>query len=405
MNETTRLQVLSISTDRDIFRTGSETEGRMKDLGLIVDELHIIVFTKGLHAFQTTQLAPNVWAYPTNSLSRWFYISGAYGLAKKLFFVSSSPSGSAIAQGINLITTQDPFECGLAGYLISKKLNARLHLQVHTDFLNDYFRRHSLLNRIRVMIAKFLIHRHADIRAVSERIKFSILQKMYFGKKSFPRIAVLPVFTDTQRFKDTPESRFLSQKYPGHNLLVLVVSRLEKEKNVELAVRLIEQAKVKAPESRIGLVIAGTGREEKYLRNLAKKLYIADRVFFEGQVADLAPYYKSTDVLLVTSHYEGYGRMFIEAFAAGCPVITPDVGAARDVLGHWNGMICEENDELCLLHNLVLFAGNPLMRDQLKNSARTSAKRFIPKTKEQYLEEYKQMLVKASSGDELFFVY
>jgi glycosyltransferase involved in cell wall biosynthesis len=405
MNQTTPLRVLSISTDRDIFRAGSETEGRMKDIGSIVDELHIIVFTKGLHSFQTTQLSPNVWAYPTNSLSRWFYVFGAYRMAKKIFFSPSSPSGSAIAQRINLVTTQDPFECGLAGYLVSKKINAPLHLQIHTDFLNEYFRSHSLLNRVRVMIAKFLIHRHADIRVVSERIKFSILQKMYFGKKSFPRVTVLPVFTDAQRFKDAPESRLLSQKYPGHNLLVLVVSRLEKEKNVELAIRLIEQAKVKAPESRIGLVIAGTGSEEKYLRTLAKRLNVSDRVFFEGQVPDLAPYYKSTDVLLVTSRYEGYGRMFIEAFAAGCPVITLDVGAAKDVLGHWNGMICEENDEICLLHNLVLFADNSLMRDQLKNSARTSAKRFIPKTKEQYLEEYKQMLAKASTGDELFFVY
>ena len=405
MNETRSLRVLSISTDRDIFREGSDVRERMKDLGSITEELHIIVFSKGWRHFHETQVAPNVWAYPTNSLSRYFYIFGARRLAKKLFLASSENAFSNMASRINVITTQDPFECGLAGYLISKMLHAPLHLQIHTDFLNDYFVSRSILNRIRVVIAKFLIRERVDIRVVSERIKVSILKKISFGKKHFPRIIVLPVFVDTDRFKNEPESRLLSQKYPGHDLLALVVSRLEKEKNVSLALRLVAEAKVRSPESHIGLVLAGSGSEEKSLRALAKELRISDRVFFEGQIADLAPYYKSADVLLVTSHYEGYGRMFLEAFVAGCPVITHDVGAAKEILGHWNGMVCEENDEMCMLHNLVLFSGNPLMLQQLKNSALTSAKRFVSKTKEEYLREYKEMLLQAGTQEEFFSTY
>ncbi|MCX6735911.1 MAG: glycosyltransferase [Candidatus Parcubacteria bacterium] len=404
MNEHKKLRILSISTDRDIFREGSEAEGRMKDLGSIVEELHIIVFTKGFKFLKKRQVSSNVWAYPTNSLSRWFYIFGAYALAKKLFLLPREDL-SPFLSNIDLITTQDPFECGLAGYFISKKLHAPLHFQIHTDFLNENFRTQSLLNRIRVIIAKFLLRGRANIRVVSERIKFSILEKMFYGKQLSPRIITLPVFVDVTRFKETPETRFLSEKYPGHSLLILVVSRLEKEKNVGLAIRLVAETRKRSSDSRIGMVIAGSGSEEKSLRSLVKRLKLKDHVFFEGKVNNLAPYYKSADLLFVTSLYEGYGRMFLEAFASGCPVITHDVGAAKDILGNTNGIVCDEADELCLIHNLSVLSKEPASLDQLKHSARASAEHFTPKTKEQYLSEYRDMLEKASARDEFFPVH
>jgi len=387
MPEIKPLRILSISTDRDIFREGSEVYGRMKDLGTIADELHIIVFSKG--HFTETQISPNVRAYPTNSLSRWLYIFDAYVLAKKIFF---RPKVSLV----DMVTTQDPFECGIAGYFISNKLHIPLHLQIHTDFLNKYFRTHAFLNRLRVIIAKFLLRGQVSVRVVSERIKTSIFEKMFSRGEIPPHITVLPVFVDVQKFKDAPETRFLSEKYPGYNLLVLVVSRLEKEKNVSLAFRLIAEIRSRSTELRPGLVIAGTGSEEKSLRSLAKKLHIKDHVFFEGQVSDVAPYYKSADILLVTSHYEGYGRMFLEAMASGCPVITHDVGAAKEIIGRWNGVVCEENDEECLLRNLILYVKDPSMLEQLKRSARSSAEHFVPKIKEQYLTEFHKMLKDAS---------
>ena len=386
------LRILSISTDRDIFREGSEVRERMKDIGSVVDEFHIIVFTK--RGFNDTQISPNVRAYPTNSFSRFLYIFDARSLARKLFDKKQEGFTVALAR-VNLVTAQDPFECGLAGYFISNKLHIPLHLQIHTDFLNEYFRTHTLLNRIRVVISKFLLGGQVSVRVVSERIKVSILQ-MFPREKIAPPITLLPVFVDTQKFKDSPETRFLSERYSGHNLLILVVSRLEKEKNVGLAIRLVAEMRSRSIEFRPGLVIAGTGSEEKSLRSLAKKLRIKDHVFFEGQVSDVAPYYKSADILLVTSHYEGYGRMFLEAMVSGCPVITHDVGAAKEIIGRWNGVVCEENDEECLLRNLILYVKDPAVLEQLKRSARSSAEHFVPKTKEQYLSEFQKILRDAS---------
>jgi len=266
--------------------------------------------------------------------------------------------------------------------------------------LSDEFEKGSFLNVLRLKIAKFLFHQHPDIRAVSERIKASIYKKMAFPANAFPRVEVFPVYMDRERFKNAQDTVHLKEKYPGYDLIVLVVARLEPEKNVDLAIRLIAIAKKRKQEADICLVIVGDGSEKEKLKAKASTLGIADRVFFEGAVADPAPYYKSADVLLVTSHYEGYGRMIAEATAAGCLVITRDVGAARELVSRSSGIVCAENDQECLLHNLLLLGDNRLIKEQLVSSAHIAAERAVYQSKEQYLEQYKKLLEKATLNDE-----
>jgi putative flippase GtrA len=45
---------------------------------------------------------------------------------------------------------------------------------------------------------------------------------------------------------------------------------------------------------------------------------------------DPASYYKTADCFLITSDYEGYGMTIVEALAAGCPVVSTDVGIAKE---------------------------------------------------------------------------
>jgi glycosyltransferase involved in cell wall biosynthesis len=74
----------------------------------------------------------------------------------------------------------------------------------------------------------------------------------------------------------------------------------------------------------------GDGSEHGHLIALAHQLNIADRVFFENEKESL-PYYTIADLVLVPSLYEGYGIVIVEARAAGKPVISTDVGVAREM--------------------------------------------------------------------------
>ncbi len=106
---------------------------------------------------------------------------------------------------------------------------------------------------------------------------------------------------------------------------VLVMSRLEPEKDVAFAIRTFAE---NAPVTSC-LIIVGDGNERPSLESLVKTLPCRERIFFEGW-QDPSAYYKIADLVLVTSRYEGYGLVIIEALAAGTPVISSDVGIARE---------------------------------------------------------------------------
>lgn len=390
MSSPRNLHILMISADRNIFREGSEANARMKDYASLAEELHIIVFTRGKDKFQKTEIAKNCIVYPTASFSRWLYVSDAYFLAKRLF----SPEESD--QNISLITAQDPFETGLAGFLIARMLRRPLHLEVHTDLFAPAFSKSAFLN---VLIAKFLFHRHADIRVVSERVKTSIFREMNFTVNGSPRITVLPDFVDTEKFINTPPSFNLREEYPGFDLLVLAVTRLEKEKNVMRAIHLMEDVGKDKPDLSIGFIIVGAGSEEAALQAYVKRSGIGDRVFFRGYQKDLVSHYKTADILLVTSEYEAYGEMFVEAAASGCPILTVDVGAASDILFSWNAIICPEKDNACLFRHLETLASERVVRETFLASARAGVKRMKFQTKEEYLAAYKRMWIDAAMND------
>jgi glycosyltransferase involved in cell wall biosynthesis len=225
----------------------------------------------------------------------------------------------------DVITAQDPFEIGFIGWRIAKKLGVKLNLQIHTDFLSPYFTKNSFLNWIRVKIAKFLLPKADSIRVVSERIETSLLTTHC----SLPPIHVLPIYVDTDKLKNAPINADLHKKYPQFEKIILMASRLTKEKNISLAIESMKEVSKQNPK--VGLIIVGSGPEFENLKMLTAHCSLLTTVLFEPWTNDLASYYKTADIFLNTSWYEGYGMTLVEAAACGTPIISTDVGVAREV--------------------------------------------------------------------------
>jgi glycosyltransferase involved in cell wall biosynthesis len=86
------------------------------------------------------------------------------------------------------------------------------------------------------------------------------------------------------------------------------------------------------PETR--LVLVGKGEDEAHLRALSASEGVADRVFFAGSVDhDLMPLILSAaDVMVLPTANEGLANAWVEALACGTPVVTCDVGGARELI-------------------------------------------------------------------------
>lgn len=72
------------------------------------------------------------------------------------------------------------------------------------------------------------------------------------------------------------------------------------------------------------LVILGEGQETESLRMLGRDLGIQDRIDFPGFVDNPFKYMGAADVFVLSSWYEGFGNVLIEAMSTGCPVVSTD---------------------------------------------------------------------------------
>src|SRR3989344_5984627 len=354
------MRVLMLSTDSKIFEKNSAVHARMVEYGRLCEELHIIIFhTRIKNQESRIKISENVFIYSTNSLSRWLALFDAYKIAKRIF------QNTKYKIQNTLVTCQDPFETGFVGWRISCALGARLELQVHTDFMSPYFATENIKNKIRVMIAKFLLPKADCVRVVSERIKKSII-----NFTNAP-IAVLPIFTDIKKFQDADGSS-IRARFSQFEKIVLVVSRLEPEKNVAQAIEVC--AKIVTKYSKVGLLIVGDGSERKNLKSQISNLKLGDNVVFIGTQKEVAPYYVAADVYLHTSLYEGYGLALLEAYVAGLSIVTTNVGIVGDVVSGEGIFVCQVDDEDCLVNAL--------------SSSLSNQKRVMRKPEQASEEEY-----------------
>ena len=307
------MKVLMISTDRKAFDRESAVAKRFIQYGTLVDELHIIIFSPRSLPLSKLQLSERVWLYPTNSRSGFLYIHDTILLGKGLGM-------------FNLVTAQDPFETGKAAAALARYCKARLEIQIHTDFLSPAFTAHSFLNSLRMLGARYALIRADSIRVVSNRIKESLINRHY-KLKTIP--VVLPIFVDVEKIRSAPITVDLRKKYPQFTFRFLIASRLERERNIALVLRSFPEVIKRYPQA--GLIIVGGGKERPVLEKMVRDLGLSRNVVFEGWQSELASYYKTAEVFLNTPWYEGYGRSLAEAAAIGMPIISTDVGIAREV--------------------------------------------------------------------------
>lgn len=218
------------------------------------------------------------------------------------------------------------------------------------------------------------------IRVVSKKIEEYLVNDL--GIKE-DRITVLPIYTDVQKIIDAKPNIDLHKKYPQFDFIILIASRLVRSKNISFAISAMGEMIAKYPK--VGMVIVGFGPEENKLKMESKK--VQSNIIFEPWSDDIISYYKTADLFLLPSYYEGFVRTPIEAMAAGCPVLMSDTSLPGDVLSPgYNCSVFSINDRHELVEKILFLIENADAREELKIHALETVK-TLP-TKEEYLSDY-----------------
>ena len=145
---------------------------------------------------------------------------------------------------------------------------------------------------------------------------------------------VIPNGVDTDAFTRTYPDPVISEikdrlgKRMG-DVFVITTSRLVHKNALDVCI----EAFVKLPEN-IHFIILGTGPLDKELQQQATSNKLQARIHFLSHIEhdELPKYLKASDIFLRPSRSEGMGNSFVEAMAAGLPVITTQEGGLSDFI-------------------------------------------------------------------------
>lgn len=174
-------------------------------------------------------------------------------------------------------------------------------------------------------------------------------------------VHAVPKGVDSNRFQPDGDSHRRALGLDGKHV-VLGVGRFVPIKNMALLIDAF--AKTSAADPQAHLIVIGEGPEHANLQALVERHGIASRITFVGYVAqdDLAPYYRSADVFVLSSDFDNSPNVVLEAMACGIPVIATDVGGVKEYVRPQGGELVPRRDADAMAAAMGQWLGNPQRR-------------------------------------------
>jgi glycosyltransferase involved in cell wall biosynthesis len=327
----------------------SSREGAIKVLRVIArlnvggPTLHVAYLTKGLTplGYETTLVTGRIGSNEGSMA----YVASEVGV-QPLYVGSLQRNLSvfadlvALLRLVGLIRAQRPDvlhthtakagALGRAAALLSGR--ARPGVVVHTyhgHVLTGYFS--PLMSRVFLGVERFLARSTDALVAVSPEVRDDLVE---LGVAPASKFVIVRLGLDLDQRIAAPENaRELVREelsVEPDQLLVSWLGRMTEIKRVDDLLRAF--ADLRGREVDAVLALVGDGPNREGLEQLAERLGIRDAVRFTGFRRDVGSIYRASDVVALSSANEGTPVSLIEALAAGCAVVTTDVGGAVDVL-------------------------------------------------------------------------
>ena len=220
---------------------------------------------------------------------------------------------SAFAESIVLNLSSDVKAAGLAARLagVSRIIYRRgSAIPIRDTWLNRFLFRYII----------------TDIIANSEETKRTILAN---NSDLFPKEKIQVIYNgiDLQQFDQRLSSGGVCK---SGRVILGHVGRLSHEKNQKFLIDVT--CALKNAGIDCCLKIAGTGPLEEELKRYAMQRGVQDHVFFMGFVENVPSFLASIDIFLLSSHWEGFGYVLIEAMAAKKPIVAFESSSTPEVV-------------------------------------------------------------------------
>jgi len=216
-----------------------------------------------------------------------------------------------------------------------------------TEHWSRYFKgNNTYKGLLRKLITRIVVRQAAGVTVVSEKLKTAMISKGLTNQ----RFIVIPNSFDSREFHVKGEKQGLSSRVR----IIHVSCFEEKSKNISGFLRTLEKLSRERQDFHVNMV--GDGPELEYWKEYALELGLREQtISFPGLKTheELCCLFNDSDFLVLSSNYETFGTVLIEAMACGLPVVSTDVGIAPSVINKETGLLAATGDESSLFEAIA----------------------------------------------------
>jgi glycosyltransferase involved in cell wall biosynthesis len=180
-----------------------------------------------------------------------------------------------------------------------------------------------------------------DILANSEETKKTINQN---NNELFPENKITVIYNgiDLEKY-DKTETKQIYQRH-GNEVVIGNAGRLEYQKNQKDLIYIAKYLKMQSINFKI--VIAGSGRLKNELKQLSVKEHVEEKILFLDFVDNIKSFMESIDIFVLTSFWEGFGYVLVEAMASKKPVVAYKISSNPEIIReNYSGFLIEYPDK------------------------------------------------------------
>lgn len=158
---------------------------------------------------------------------------------------------------------------------------------------------------------------------------------------------------------------------------MVACGRLSEQKGFDI---LIEALSLLPKSSDWHLRILGKGPDEDALKEQASRLGVGAKVEFMGFVDNPYPFFEQSDLFVLSSRWEGFGNVIVEAMITGTAVLSAQCPHGPDeIISHGqSGWLVAPNDPKAIAEGLKTLMSDDKLRNKIALAGRTRAKDFAP---------------------------
>lgn len=295
-----------------------------------------------------------------------------YSIAKKV-------KKDIINWGIDLIHTNSSCtEIGaLAAYWVRKP-----HVWHLREFMEEDYNIEFYLNKQKVIN---IMNKSERIIVISKALREKYVQ--YFTADKMKVIYNGVEYLDSYKhLKETPDNK---------QFTILMVGIISINKGQKEAIEAIEVVVNKGYKNVRLLIVGSGGAYENELKETVKAKNLEEYILFLGYRDDVNILMENSNLCLVCSKKEAFGRVTVEAMLAKVPIIASKTGATVELIQHGiNGLLYEFGDHAELANNIIYAINNPNKLEKIMENAFANAKTnyTIKQNVSKILQEYNEII-------------